>query len=222
MALTNELPIITSNLKTGFGVYGTADPFNASSTYFPYNNGAANPPGSLYFIPSPSQGGNLTLASATGYASGLWVRYVLYKSTANPAMVGGPAVVYYTDETYTTVTGVFSEGNPAATGNANSIAGWLLPNTGTVAGVGVGTAVSATILNNGGAGSYVFIGLLGFIPSCSVVAATAIGDALIGAAGNFTTGRVAAGTAPTNKILGWAKSAIAAGVADVEAQVMPF
>lgn len=217
MSLMMEFPDITSNLKAGFGIFGTADPFNAALQ----NNGAKNPVGSLYFQPSASMGG-LVLPSVTGFASGLWCKYVLYKSTANPAMVGGPAVVYYTDETYNQVSGVFTEGHPAATGNLNSIAGWLLPNTGAVAGVGVGAAVSAAILNNGGLGSYVWIGLLGFIPSCSVVAATAIGDALVGAAGNFTTARVASGTAPTGKILGWAKTAIAGGVADIEAQIQPF
>ena len=43
-----------------------------------------------------------------------------------PNLLAYPAPVYWTDETYTTVSGVFTEGNPAATGNLNSLAGWLL------------------------------------------------------------------------------------------------
>lgn len=212
MALQNEYPVISSNLKAGYGVYGTCDTYSTTAV----NNGALNPPGSVSYIPSPSQSGS-ALASSNGYGSGLWVKYVRYNSTANPAVVVGPAPVYWTDETYTTVTGVFSEGMVAGTGSANSIAGWLLPNSGTAAGTGVGTAFSAAVLN----GNWVFIGLCGFIPGAISVASTAVGDALIGASGNFTVARVAAGTAPTNIVAGWARTAIASSVSDVMA-VLPI
>lgn len=188
MALMNEFPVISSNLKAGYGVFGTADPYTTSLQ----NNGAQNPLGSLCFIPAPAQSGT-ALATSAGYGSGLWVKYVLYKSTANPAMVAGPAPVYWADETFTTVTGQASEANIAST--SVSAAGWLLPNTGTVSGVGVGTSVSATILNNGGLGSYVFIGIQGFIPSC-YLAAGAKGNWLY-ASGNFATTGVAADGATT-------------------------
>src|ERR1700676_4658331 len=166
--LGNEFPIISSNLKSGFGVFGTADPYNALLP----NNGALNPLGSVYFIPAPAQSGSNL--SGAGYGSGLWVKYVLHLDVDSPAMVAGPAPVCYKDNTQTVVTGDISDGFPVVS-KSTSAAGWLLPNTGSVAGVGVGSAVSATILNNGGLGCYVFIGLMGFIPSCSL-AAGAAGD----------------------------------------------
>lgn len=213
MALTMEYPIITSNLKAGYGAYGTADPFNAALV----NNGAQNPVGSLYFQPAPSMGGTLAVTSTTGYCSGLWMKYVLYKSTANPAMVAGPAPVYYTDETFSTVSGVFSEGNPAATGNSSSLAGFLLPNTGAIAGIGVGTAVTAAILNNGGNGSYVWIGLMGFIPS-AFVGALAVGNPVSGVAGNWTL----ALTTGVLRVGGYITSTPSANIGDLLATVQPF
>jgi hypothetical protein len=113
--------------------------------------------------------------------------------------------VYWTDETFTTVSGVFTEGNPAATGNLNSFAGYMLPNTASVSGL------TAAALN----GNWVFIQTSGFLAGAYVPAATAIGDALVGAAGNFTLARVASGTAPTSIRCAQALTAIAAGVADV-------
>jgi hypothetical protein len=50
---------------------------------------------------------------------------VQYKSTGKPAPVAGPAPVYWTDETYTTVSGVESE----ALLGLNGAAGYLMLNT---------------------------------------------------------------------------------------------
>lgn len=182
LGLGTQFPIISSNLKAGYGVYGTADPYNASLP----NNGALNPPGSVYCIPSPSEGSS-TLATAAGYGSSLWVKYVLYYDPDSTAMVAGPAPVCYKDYTYTLVSGDFSDGYPAAN-LSTAAAGWLLVNTGSVTGVGVGTAISATIINNGGLGSWVFVGLQGFIPSASL-AAGAAGDRVY-MNGDFTVGKV--------------------------------
>jgi len=212
MALTNEYPVISSNLKIGNGLYATCDPFNSGLL----NNGAQNPLGSLYCMPSPSQG-SIGLPSAAGYGSFLWVKYVKYLSTGNPATVGGPAPVYYTDETLTVVSGVSTE----SVGGVNMVAGWLLPNTSTGA-TGAGAGFTNTVLNGGGNGSYVFIGLLGFIPGCVAAAGTAAGDAIIGLATNFAVNHIASGTAPTNKVLGWAMSAVSGGLCDVMAYVSPF
>lgn len=214
MALTTEFPMISSNLKVGLGMYGTADPYNATLQ----NNGALNPLGALYFAPSPSQGAGSILPTTPGYASGLWCRYVKYLSTANPATVVGPAPVYYTDETFTTVSGVFSEGNPAATGSSQSIAGWLLPNSGVVAGVGLGTTLfTNTILNNNGLGSYVWIGLLGFIPKAFVGVLTQ-GTLVSGVAGNWVTAAAVATTQTAGKIVG----VTATTVSDIVALIDPF
>jgi hypothetical protein len=182
LGLGTEFPVISSNLKAGYGVFGTADPYNANLP----NNGALNPPGSVYFVPSPSEG-SIGLASAVGYGAGLWVKYVNYYDPDNTAMVAGPAPVIYKDGTFTTVSGDFSDGYPAAN-LSTSAAGWLLVNTGSVAGVGVGSAITATILNNGTVGSWVFIALAGFVPSASL-AAGAAGDRVY-MNGDFTVGKV--------------------------------
>jgi hypothetical protein len=202
--LTNEYPVISSNLAVGYSVYGTADPYNAQLQ----NNGALNPPGTLYFYPAAAQNQNV-LASSKGYASGLLCKYVLYKSTSNPAMVGGSGIVYYTDETLSTVSGAFAESYVAST--PAYAAGFLLPNTGSVAGIGVGAAISATILNNGGLGSYVWIGIAGFIPSAYVGAGTAQGSTFVGAAGAFTP----ATTTGVLRPMGFVYGAIVSSIADV-------
>ena len=214
MALTVEFASVSSNLKAGYGVFGTADPYNATAL----NNGAKNPLGSLYFVPSASMGGNTILGSAAGYAAGLWVKYVLYKSTYNPAMVAGPAPVVYTDTTFTTVSGQFSESFVAS--NSTYTAGWLLPNTGSVAGVGVGTAITATILNNGGLGSYVWIGVMGFIPS-AYLAAGAAGNFLY-MTGNFSTTGIAEGTSQPWRGCGYSWGTVSSNIGDVLATVIPF
>jgi len=220
--LGNEFLIASSNLKAGFGVFGTADPFNPALPL----NGAMNPPGSVFFIPSPSQGSTALgivqgAASSAGYGSGLWVKYVLYRSTNNPAMVAGPAPVYYTDESLTTVSGSFAEGVIAS--KSVSAAGWLLPNTGSVANVGVGTAITATILNNGGhlsstyvGGSWVFIGIQGFIPSC-YLAAGSIGQRVYGSGDFSTTGVTADGASTYTDVnsIGLIVGTVNSNIADV-------
>lgn len=214
MALTLEYPVISSNLGQGFGVFGTADPYNSALQ----NNGALNPVGSLYFLPAASMGGNTTLSSAGGYAAGLWCRYLLYKSTANPAMVAGPAPVVYTDDTFSTVSGQFSESYSAS--SSTYTAGWLLPNTGSVAGVGVGSAITATILNNAGNGSYVWIGVAGFIPS-AYLAAGAQGNFLY-MSGNFSTTGIAEGTSQPQRGCGYSWGAVTSNIGDVIATLVPF
>lgn len=209
--LTNEFPLISSNLSAGFGVYGTADPFNAQLP----NNGALNPPGTLYFQPAPAQNQNV-LATSKGYASGLLCKYVLYKSASNPAMVTGPGIVYYTDETCGIVSGAFAESYVAST--PAYAAGFLLPNTGAVAGIGVGSAISATILNNNTLGSYVWIGIAGFIPSAYVGAGTAQGSTFVGAAGAFTP----ATTTTVLRPMGFVYGAIVSSIADVLLLGFPF
>ena len=216
MALMNEYPVISSNLKVGYGVYGTADPYNAALP----NNGALNPPGSVFFIPAPSQSG-LNLSSASGYAAGLWVKYVLYKSTANPAVVTGPAPVYYTDETFTTVSGVYTEGLVSGTGSSISAAGWLLPNSGTVTNVGLGTTLfTATILNNSTLGSWVWIGLQGFIPS-AYLSAGALYNGVYGSAGNWVVTAQAAGSI-AYKNMGFILATPSSNIADILATLPIF
>ena len=200
----NEFPKIGANALNN--VYGVVDPFVAGSGGSD-GNGALNPLGSLWTIPSPSNGGNTLLATSAGYASNLTVRYVRYLSTANPAVVTGPAPVYYVDETFTTVSGVFTEGIISGAGSANSIAGFMLPNSGVVAGVGLGTtAFTAALLNS----NYVFIAVEGFVPAAHVVAGTQ-SQLVMGAAGNWTTAVQTAGNRAAAAVWG----AVTSSTADV-------
>ena len=192
-----------------FYVDATGNPYTVLDTYNTalYNNGARMPLGSLARIPLPAYNVGATPKGAGSY---LTAKYLRYLSTANPATVAGPSPVYYVDETLETVSGVESEGL-----GVNFIAGWMLPSTATTS---IGTAFTAAALN----GNFVYVGLKGFIPAAISVTSTAVGDALIGASGNFTVARVAAGTAPTNRVLGWALTAIASGLSDVLAVVDEF
>jgi hypothetical protein len=222
MALMNEYPVFTQELGQGLQEgFASMTPFNSALQ----NNGARNPLGAVYFRPSPSQGGGLTpggglLGTSTGYGSGLWMKYVLYKSTANPAVVAGPAPVYWADETFTIVTGKFSEGVVAS--NATSIAGWLLPNSGTVAGIGAGTTLfTATLLNNGGNGSFVWIGLSGFIPSASLVSGSA-GSFVFGGA-DFAVGTaISDGSNITHRGAGYIIGTVTSSIGDIIATVDVF
>jgi hypothetical protein len=207
-------PVISSNLVLGNGVFGTADPYVSTVQ----NNGALNPLGSLYFL-GAGEGGlqsnqYLTASTSKGSGSGLWVKYVLFKSTDTTAVKAGPAPVYWTDETYTQVTDLQSESQLA---DANSIAGWLLPNT-TALGT---TAFTISVLRNSGNGSFVFIGLSGYIGGAYVASASQ-GQGLVGSATAWTPTGVAVNTAPTNKLLGWVIGTVTSNLADVEANLPLF
>ena len=120
-------------------------------------------------------------------------------------MVAGPGVVYYTDETLTTVTGAYSESYLAS--NPTYAAGFLLPNTGSVTGVGLGSGVSATLLN----GNYVFIAVAGFVPKAYVGATVAQGNPFMGTTGAFTV----AITTTVLRTIGWVWNAPSSSIADV-------
>lgn len=206
MSLGTEFPVIGSNALNN--VFGVVDPYVSStapnSQYTP-TNGALNPLGAVYTlpIPAPANGGPSALATVGGYGSFLTVKYVRYQSTANPATVAGPAPVYYTDETFTTVSGVYSE---AVTTGSSAIAGFMLANKGTVTGVGLGTGFTAAVLN----GNYVFVAIAGFVPSC-YLAAGAQGNSLTGASGNFTV----AVTTGVLRPCGYVWGAVTSNIGDV-------
>jgi hypothetical protein len=183
--------ITTGNFRTTVDLFTATQP----GTY-PLPNGQKNPLGTSYY--------DATVSLAFPSGLGAKYRYVRYNSTANPALLAAPAPVYWTDNTFTTVTGVLSESLGGAAG-INNVAGYLMPNTGDL------TTLTAAILN----GNFVWICVGGLVLNAIVPASTAVGDAIIGATGNFTNARVAANTAPTNKVLAWAEAAVAAGVANV-------
>lgn len=158
------------------------------------NNGARNPLGAKW------RTNIVSAANPNGY--NVAYRYVRYNSATNAAVVAFPGVVFWTDATRTTVTSTLSE---AYTGTINMIAGYLLPNS-----VSIST-LTAAILN----GNFVWIQVAGFLAGAASVASTAVGDALIGA-NTWAPGRTAANTAPTNRVLAWAGTAIASSKSDVD------
>lgn len=118
------------------------------------------------------------------------VKYVRYNSTANPSLNAYPSVVYYSDESGTTVTGVSTEAQGgAAAGAVNLPAGILLYNS---TASGLTGAASATALN----GNWCWIQVGGLCPAVAVPSASTplVGSSYITAAGNFLLANQAAGT----------------------------
>lgn len=174
---SNTPQITTGNVRTA------VDKFDATK---PFNNGLTNPLGTVYEDQGGSDGNSGTLTQLPLNASAIY-KYVLYKSTANPALVAQPAPVYYVDNTFTVVSGKASEAIASA---AACPAGLLMPNTTDL------TALTAAILNNGGLGSGVWICIYGFVKGAAAPAATAAGDILVGS-GDFAWGRLTAFAAAT-------------------------
>lgn len=201
MALQYEFPVVsTGNIGTVIDTYGstisTQPPTNTPSN----PNGALNPIGSAFLLSPgapelptaiyyPSASGSL---NSNGWGAPVIVRYVRYNSTTNAAWLAYPAPVYWTDETFTTVSGTFSEGNPASTGNLNSLAGVAWLNTTIYPGSKTGAQL-ATLVN----GNFIFIVTKGFVPACYVPGSCAVGDQFNGSSGNFTLNKTASGSTPS-------------------------
>jgi hypothetical protein len=139
-------------------------------------------------------------------------KYVLYKSTTNPALVSAPGLVYYTDETQTVV----SEASGDGIGGLASFAGLMMLNTTDL------TTVTAALLNNSGAGSGVWICIGGFVKAATSIASTVAGSTLLPSGTAFTPAFLAAGTAPTYVKNMTALTAIAGGVSDVLVNITPI
>lgn len=201
-----------SNIYTCINTYTSTVSNQNSYTGFIFPNGATNPVGDVYVLPQGAQqnsttAGANTLSGGNGYGAPLVIRYVRYNSTANAALTALPSVVYWADETFTTVTGTYSE----SVAGSSTAAGILCINTANYPGSLTGAQL-ATALN----GNYCFIVTKGFVPGVSVPASTAVGDILVGAASSaFTMARVAAGTAPTYARNAIALTAVANSKADI-------
>ena len=128
-------------------------------------------------------------------------------TTANLTTAGGPAPVYWTDETYTTVTGITTESL-----GLNFVAGYMLLNTVTGYGSG-GTALTAAAL----LGAQILIQVAGYLKGAyNPTSGTAgVGNWIEGYAGTLTSQYVAAGTAPGYRTLGVQATAVASGLCDV-------
>lgn len=162
------------------------------------NNGALQPLGSIYQTPlNPNQ-----LPTAKGLGSNRYLKYVRYNPTVSQVLKNGPMLVYWKDETMTTVTPLASESFMGI----NGVAGWLLYSTTANA-----AAVAADINGN-----FVWIQCGGFLSAAWVTAAAAAGASIYGAASTaFATGTTAANTAPPNVVAGWAQAAAVANLVDL-------
>ena len=207
---STDYPVISSG-----SIYTTLDPFGATSASGALvNNGAYNVPGTRYQLPfNPANA--IGAQPYKGISLPLTVAYVLYGSATNPNFLANPGVVYWTDESYTTVSGHSADSFLGVDG----VAGYVLLNTTQYPGSYTG-ATLATLVNNSysktptpySGGSYLFIAVGGFLPGATAVASSVAGDWLIGGSGtDFTPVRVAKGTAPTNKVLGQAQTAVTVG-----------
>ena len=174
------------------------------------DNVAKNPVGCIYSPPAP-QGAPL---STKGLGAQPVYKYVYYNSTSNPAPVAAPAPVYYTDETFTTVTGNAAEAYSAGVGIVGTaIAGYWMPNTTAIPTLSNVTSASTQQVNQ----SYGFIQIAGLL-SGAWAPTTATGPGI----GSFITGSVAGVWASTvnntiiaGRQLGIQFNAIAGGVCDV-------
>jgi len=198
--LGTEYPVISGN-----SLYTTIDTYNTALL----NNGALNPLGARFQYPL-----TVPIASATaGQGAPQTIAYVQYKSSSNPAFIASPGLVYWVDKTFTTVTGVYSE---SAFG-INGVAGYMLLNTTNYPGSLTGAALAALVNPSGGtsAGNFIWIVVDGYVPGARSAASVAAGDFLIGSTTTFNPARMVANTAPTNRVVGMATTAVASNLSDV-------
>lgn len=187
-------------------LYTSIDTYNSALE----NNGATCPLGTRYTYPlgtqlSPTTGFGY-VSSGAGLGVPLTICYVRYNSTTNADWLANPGVVYWQDKTFTVVTG--SSGDAAD--GINAIAGYVLINTTNYPGSLTGAQLKAVVQGN-----FIWIVVAGYVPGATSITSTAVGDTLIGGGTAFTPARVAANTAPTNRAVGMAVTAISSGVSDV-------
>lgn len=210
-------PIMTPRITTG-NVRTTYDAFTPSpgpSTPGPTPppfNGLAAPLGTTFLDQGGPDSVSGTLTQLPLNQVALY-KYVLFKSTANPALLASPGLVYYADAAATIVTGVASEG---FTTTGNSMAGYLMINSTDL------STITAALLNNGANGSGVWICIGGYVKAATAITSTAVGDSLVGGGGTaFTPARVASGAAPTFAKFATALTNLSGAVADVNVNIVP-
>lgn len=172
---------------------------------------ATNPLGAIYCpawgnIPAGAVFSPTVGNSTAGYGAPGIFKYVYYKSTTNPAPVAAPAPVYYTDESFTQISGNAAEAY-FTTGGA-CVAGYLMPNTTDYSGL------TATDLNL----SYVWIQIGGFLSGAynpTTLTGAGQGSQIYGdTTGNFTS-IVNTTLAASARTLGIQWTAIAGSQCDV-------
>lgn len=165
MSLGIDFPAFGAvNPFTGTTPAGAIDTFNTNLEA----NGLPQLLGSIYCAPlNPVNVG--TAANGSGLQP--IYKYVRYNPTTSQTIQAGPALVYWKDETFTTVTPLAAEAFGGATTAANSIAGWLLYNTTSVAGA------TASAIN----GNACWIQVGGFIAGAYTGAAVTASASIMGA-----------------------------------------
>ena len=199
-------------LSAEYPVISTGNPYTTIDTYNStlQNNGALNVLGNHYAWP-PISAAQLGTKGPGAQGS---IAYVQYKSSSAPACIAAPGVVYWVDSTFQTVTGVYSE---SAFG-INGVAGYMLVNTTNYPGSLSGSALAALLQPGGGsvAGNFIWIQTGGYVIGARSAASVAAGDFLIGSTTTFNPARMAANSAPTNRVIGMAVTAVsAANLSDV-------
>ncbi len=128
-------------------------------------------------------------------------------TTANLTTAAAPAPVYWTDNTFTTVTGITTEGIGGTTLGLNFPAGFLMPNT-----------VSLTSLTAAGlVGSLCLIQVAGYLKGAymSSSANAGIGAWIVPVAGTLSSAFIAAGSSATYQPFGRQLTALSSGLCDV-------
>ena len=128
-------------------------------------------------------------------------------STANLTTAGAPAPVYWTDNTFTTVTGITTEALGGTTLGLAFPAGYLMPNI-----VSLTTLTAAQLL-----GSQVLIQVAGYLKGAYVSGSTApgIGAWIVPVAGTLSSNSIAAGSATTYQPFGRQMTALSGTLCDV-------
>lgn len=193
----------------GFGIdypeISTGNPYTVVDTYNTAleNNGAFQPLGSIYQAPL-----NVATIVTKGIGLNNYFKYVRYNPTVSQNFLTGPQLVYWKDNTFTTVTGLASEAL-----SLDLPAGWLLFNvTSTPLATGQTAAQQAATVN----GNFVYIQVGGFIPQAYVTTGTAVGGAIIPASSTFgATGYIAPSTNITDPVVGRVVSVAASNLSDL-------
>jgi hypothetical protein len=191
--------VTTGNFRT------TVDPYVTGYAGYPTNPGNRAIPGSAYY---DSGGASSTATTATPFDNEFGrpgkYRYVRYYDSAATALTNltAPAPVYWVDANYTTVTPVYSQ---SLTGGINCLAGLLMVNTTDLPSLVIANPTATQTQLNG---NFVWICVAGYVAGAIGATSTAADDAVIGSTTTFTPGRTVANTAPTNRVLGWAMSAL--------------
>jgi hypothetical protein len=129
-------------------------------------------------------------------------------TTANLTTAAAPAPVYWTDNTFTTITAISTEGIGGTTLGLNFPAGYMMVNTTDL------TSLTAAQL----VGAQIIIQIAGYLKGAygPTTGTAGIGNWIVPAAGTFiSTGVVAGTTAPTLSPFGRQLTALSSGLCDV-------